>query len=175
MNALLLCAALSLPAGGDDATKPPPPFMVMTRRENDVVAVSRKPGEAVFTVTSPSGISAVTIERTGETWPASMVLRLRLKGLSSFRATGGKVRLDAAVSVQGGKPAVRVWKDGKEDAPLGEKDPLRLAVRVVGKDGKPATKLPLEGGGYFEVKLPRAFFAGNPKFIKLEWIDFYRR
>ena len=57
--------------------------------------------------------------------------------------------------------------------PLDEKSSLWLDVRIVGGDGKPAKELPLKDG-CFEVALPRAFFEGNPKSIKLNWIDFYR-
>ena len=122
---------------------------------------------------SPFGISQAVIEREGEKWPDAVALRLHLKGLESFRASNGKVTLDAAVGIQEGKAKMRLWKDGKEDAPLDEKSPFWTAIRIVGGDGKPAKELPLKGG-YFEVALPRAFFEGNPKSITLDWIDFYR-
>lgn len=98
--------------------------------------------------------------------------------MTGFRATGsraanGKVKLDGAVGIQDRKAAVRLWKDGMEDAPLAETSPLWTDVRVVGGDGKPAKALPL-AAGYFEVTLPRAFFEGNPKAITVNWIDFYR-
>jgi hypothetical protein len=63
-----------------------------------------------------------------------VVLRLHLKGLSNVRASNGKVRLDAAVSIQEGKTQVRVWKDGKEDSPLNEKSPFWADIRTVGGD-----------------------------------------
>jgi hypothetical protein len=100
-------------------------------------------------------------------------LRLHLKGLSSFRASNGKVRVEAAVSIDEGKAKVRLWQGGKEDAPLDEKSPLWTDIRIVGGDGKPARELPLQGG-YFEVALPRALFEGNPQSVTLNWIDFYR-
>ena len=101
------------------------------------------------------------------------MLRLHLKGLENFRASNGKVTLDAAVSVQDDKPKVRLWKDGKEDAPLDEKSPFWMDVRILTGEGKPAKELPLMDG-YFELALPKAFFEGNPKSIILNWIDFYR-
>ena len=64
-------------------------------------------------------------------------------------------------------------KDGKEDAPVDEKSPLWMEIRVLGADGKPARELPLKDGS-FEVTLPRALFADSPKQITLSWIDFYR-
>ena len=68
---------------------------------------------------------------------------------------------------------VRLWKDGKEDAPLDAKSPYWMEIRIVGGDGKPAKEIPLKDG-YFEMPLPKAFFEGNPKSITVNWIDFYR-
>jgi hypothetical protein len=103
-----------------------------------------------------------------------VVLRLHLKGLESFRASNGNVKLSAAVSFQGGKAKTRLWKDDKEDALLDEKSPLWTDIRVIEGDGKAARKLPLENG-YFEIILPRELFKGGPKSITLSWIDFYRQ
>jgi hypothetical protein len=103
-----------------------------------------------------------------------VVLRLHLKGLSSFRAANGTVTLDAAVSLQEGRTRVRIWKDGKEDSPLDENSPFWMGIHIVGGDGRPAQELPLKDG-YFEMTLPRVFFEGSPKSITLNWIDFYRQ
>src|SRR5262245_4100907 len=151
----------------------PAKFKITTKRKDDSVEVRADKDKAVFAVKSPFGISEAVIEREGEKWPDAVVLRLHLKGLESFRASNGKVMLDAAVSIQEGKVKVRLWKDGKEDALLDEKSLLWTTFRIVGGDGKPAKELPLKDG-YFEVVLPRAFFEGNPKAITLNWIDFYR-
>jgi hypothetical protein len=166
---VLLVAAGSLAA--DD--EPPTRFKATTKRADDAVEVRAGKDRTVFAVKSPFGISQAVIERQEDTWPKAVVLRLHLKGLSSFRASNGKVRLDAAVSIDEGKQKVRVWKDGQEDSPLDEQSPLWTDIRTVGGDGKPARELPLKDG-YFEVALPRAFFQGNPKSITVDWIDFYR-
>jgi hypothetical protein len=171
---LLLLAVGLLPVlawAGDGAA--PDKFKITTKRKDDSVEVKVEKDKAVFSVKSPFGISQASIEREGEKWPTAVVLRLHLKGLESFRASNGKVTLDAAVSMQDGKPKVRIWKDGKEDAPLDEKSLFWMAIRMVGGDGKPATEIPLKDG-YFEMALPKAFFEGNPKSIKVNWIDFYR-
>jgi hypothetical protein len=83
-----------------------------------------------------------------------VVLRLHLKGLASFRTSNSKVMVDAAVSSQDGKPKVRLWQDGKENAPLDEKSPLWTDIRIVGGDGQPARELPLSVG-----RLPAALRA----------------
>ena len=169
---LLLLVVGLLPAGAF-AEEGDAKFKVTTKRKEDAVEVKTEKGKTVFIIKSPSGISQVVIEREGERWPAAVVLRLHLKGLESFRASNGKVRLGAAVSIEEGRQKVRVWKDGQEGAPLDEKSPLWTDIRIVSGDGKPAWEFPLKDG-YFEVVLPRAFFEGNPRSVTLNWIDFYR-
>jgi hypothetical protein len=165
---LVLAVAVSTAAADD-----PPPFKVTTKRADDRVDVKAEKGKATVSVHSPFGISHAVIERAGETWPDAVVVRLHLKGLENFRVTNGKVTLAGSASLQDGKPLVRLWKDGKEAAPLDARSPYRMEVRIVGGDGQPAKELPLKGG-YFELPLPRALFEGNPKTITLNWIDFYR-
>jgi hypothetical protein len=148
-------------------------FKVTTKRSDDTAEVRVEKGRTVFAVKSAFGISQAVIERKDEKWPGAVVLRLYLKGLESFRASNGKTTLNAAASIQDGKPQVRLWKDGKEDDRLDEKSPFWMDIRILGSDGKPADRIPLKNG-YFEMTLPRAFFEGNPKAITLNWIDFYR-
>ena len=151
----------------------PSEYKITTKRKDDAVGVRAEKDRTVFSVTSPVGVSRAVVERQVEKWPEAVVLRLHLKGLENFRASNGQVTLAAAVSVQAGKPKVRLWKDGKEDTPLEEKSPFWMDIRILTGEGKPARELPLKDG-YFEMALPRAFFEGNPKAITLNWIDFYR-
>jgi hypothetical protein len=166
---VVLAGAGGLTVGGEQPEK----FRVRTKRADDAVGVSVEKDRTIFTVKTPFGISRAVVESADDNWPESFVLRLRLKGLESFRSSNGKDTLDAAVSVQDGEPKVRLWKDGKEDAPPDEKSKFWTEFRVVVGDGKPAKELPLKNG-YFEMSLPKAFFEGNPKSITLNWIDFYR-
>jgi hypothetical protein len=172
--ALLLLLGVTALAGDSDTPKHQAArFKVTTKRKDDAVEVRADKGKAVFIIKSPSGISQAVIERREAAWPKVVVLRLHLKGLSNFRASNGKVRVDAAVSNQDGKLKVRMWKDGKEGAPLDERSPFWMEVHAVGGDGRPAKELPLKGG-YFEMTLPAAFFEANPPSITLNWIDSYR-
>jgi len=156
-----------------DAADDTPPYKITTKRDNDKVEVKTEKDKAIFSIHSPFGISHAVIERGGEKWPDSVVLRLHLKGLENFRITNGKVSLEGSASIREGKPVVRMWKDGKEDEPLDAKSPYWMEVRMVGGDGKQAKEIPLKGGN-FEMALPKALFEGNPKSITVNWIDFYR-
>jgi hypothetical protein len=82
-------------AAGDASDK----LKITTRRKDDAVEVRWDKGKAVFVVKSPFGISQAVIERGEATWPKPLVLWLHLKGLEGFRASNGKVTLDAAVSI----------------------------------------------------------------------------
>ncbi len=150
-----------------------PRFKITTKKPDDAVEVRADKDKAMFVVKSPSGISQSVIERQDDAWPKVVVLHLRLKGLESFKVSNGKTTLDATVSIQEGKPKVRLWKDGKEDAPLDEKSPFWAEIRIVSGEGNPAREIPLKDG-CFEVTLPRAFFEENPKAMTVCWIDFYR-
>jgi hypothetical protein len=171
---LATLVALSISALADDLERPSAGFKITTKRADDTVTIRADKDRTVVAVHCPFGISQAVLERLGDTWPEVVVLRLYLKGLSSFRASNGKVRLDAAVSIQEGKTRVRMWKDGKEDDRLDENSPFWMDIRIVSGDGRLAQKLPLKDG-YFEVTLPKAFFEGNPKSVTLNWIDFYRQ
>ena len=166
----LLPAMVGMPncvtAYGDD-----PPFRITTKRDDDQVEVRIDKGKAHFSIQSPFGISKAIIERSGDNWPTSVTLRWHLKGLENLKVTNGKNTLEASVSSQDGK--VRLWKDGKEDSPLDSKHPYWMEIRLIGTDGKPVKTIPLTDG-YFEMQLPKALFADNPKSITLNWIDFYR-
>jgi hypothetical protein len=153
-------------AYGDD-----PPFRITTKRDDDKVTVEVENGKAIFSVQSPFGIGKAIIERNGNNWPNTVMLRLHLKGLEKFKFTNGKTTLEASVSSQDGE--VRLWKDGKEDSPLDSKHRYWMEIRIVGKDGTPMKAIPLKNG-CFEMQLLKALFEDNPKSITLKWIDFYR-
>jgi hypothetical protein len=173
LTVLLVITGITFADGGDAPKNQPAQFKITTKRKDDSVEVKVEKDGTVFAVKSPFGISQAVVGRQAATWPKAVVLRLHLKALERFRASNGKVTLEAAVSSRDGKPNVRIWKDGKEKAPLDEKNAFWMGVRIVGGDGKPAKELPLKDG-YFDVALPKAFFEGNPRSITLNWIDFYR-
>ncbi len=171
--ALIALAFATATAATTAAADDPPPFKIKTKRDNDRVEVKFEKDTAIFSIRSPFGISHTVVERSDGKWPDAVLMRLHLKGLENFKATNGKVALEASASLQDGKPVVRLWKDGQEDVPLDSKSPYWIDLRILGGDGTPAKAIPLKDG-YFELLLPRAFFEGNPKSITVNWIDFYR-
>ena len=123
----------------------------------------------IVDITSKFGIDNATIKRKSNEWPKSILVRLHLGGLESFKAGGEDVAVEWSVSSTG-EHAKRVsLRKGREDLALDERSPYHTTVGIVGGNGK----LPLKDG-YFEVPLPAKLFEGNPKEITLRWIDFYR-
>lgn len=147
------------------------PFKITTKRSDDRVDVNSKDDKAMFVIRSPFGISNATIERTSEQWPDKVVIELRLKGLESFKASTDKLKLEASVSSHDG--SVRLWKDGKEDSSLDSESPYWMEIKALDNEDEPTKASPLKDG-VFEMQLPKKFFEGNPKWLKVEWIDFYR-
>ena len=162
---------LTNPAGTSD--DPPARFTVTTRKADDAVVVGGDRERTVFDIKSPSGISRAVIERTGDIWPKAVVLRMHLKGLENLKVSAGAVAVGAATGVRDGTVEARQWVLDRDETPLAPADPRRLAVRVLGRDGKAATRIPLDGG-HVEVTLPAAFLRANPKSLTVEWIDFFR-
>jgi len=148
-------------------------FTMTTQRADDNVSVTTENNNTLFSIRSPSGISQVRIERSLDHWPPTIVLRLHLKGLEYFQITSGGSTLNAAVSSHDPKRPVRIWKDKHEDSPLDAKSPHWIAIRAIGRDGKPSSDIPLQDG-FFEMQLPPTLFKDNPPALTLRWIDFYR-
>lgn len=127
----------------------------------------------LFDITNPTGISDLVIERTGDTWPETVVVRLHVSGLEQFRAKSEKVAISGFVSNHT-DDAVNLSVDKKKGDPKDTKSEFFMDFKLIGKDGKAAKKVPLEDG-YFEMSLPKPFFEGNPKSVTLSWVDFFRR
>ncbi len=139
---------------------------VQTRVEN---------GKLVVDVFSPSGIGSADVELTGAQRPATIVIRLHLKGLEGLTFTYPNATVQVAVASSGDHTVSQQANVVALPSParaIDSASPYWLAVRLVGKDGAPG-KVPLQDG-YVEVTPPQDFRQGNYQGFSLEWIDFYR-
>ncbi len=170
MRTVALLAALASAAGAAD---PPVATFTVADRVGDPVTVTADAAGVVFDVRSDKGIGRAIIKKGPGAWPKAVLVRMRLTGLEQFKVGNGTTALNVSVSSNMGRE-VRQWKDDKETDGLAADDPLRMTVRTVGADGKPAAGLPPKGGA-FEIALPPAFFEKNPDTLTLDWIDFFRR
>jgi hypothetical protein len=147
---------------------PTEPFLCKTTKPEDRVTVKLENGAAIVDVVSPSGIGGATVELQKGPWPATVV-RLHLKGLESFSAVAGKHKLAGYVlSHSGNAQRLTLSEEGQE----GERE-AGTTIRVFDDRGKPAAGLP-PPGGCFEIALPKVLLEGQPKLLRIAWVDFYR-
>src|SRR5207244_1931519 len=132
------------------------------------IRVIEELGSLVLDVTSDFGIDQATVERLDDAWPKSVVVRLHLGALESFRAGHGDLAVEWAMAADAKDARVTLWQ-GRQETPLAKDSPYYTEGRIVGGDGKTPLK-----GGYFEIPLPGKLFEDNPREITLQWIDFYR-
>lgn len=164
----MLTIAATISAGDDGLL-----FKITMKRNSDKAETKVEKDKAIVAIRSPFGISEAKIERLEEKWPDTVVIRLHLGGLETFKVSNGKVAINASVSSSAEKQSTRLWKDNEEDLPLDVKSVHWTDIRMIGADGKPTKAIPIKDG-FFEVQLPKAIFEGNPKSITVNWIDFYR-
>ncbi len=159
------------------AAQDAPLFQLTIKRNDDRVQVKTVNSEVLLLVTSPFGISEMTIERKGKQWPELMKLRLHLKGLEKFQVINGKLSLSAQVNHGDesniGKTDYYCWKDGeKKGKRLTNKSRYWLKIQRVESEVSEAASS--ANPNDFEIALPKAFFEDNPQSITVKWIDFYR-
>lgn len=155
----------------EEVGKLPQSSFKATVGRNDTSIRFQTEGDAtVFDITSPIGIDKATIKRESGEWPKTILVRLHLGGLESFKVGGKGFAIDWSIASTGDHEATATLKSGKRVTDIMRESPFYSEVRIVGGE----KKIPLKNG-YFEVSLPAKLFEGNPEEITLEWIDFYRR
>jgi hypothetical protein len=152
-----------------------PDFEVNLQRDGDSIEVAAEADRTVFTVASPRGIGAATVQRRQPHWPTLVVLRMRLRGLESLTIAASQITLGVSVSSSPPHTArLHVSQTGEQqEKSIDRNSRYWTEVRVLDAAGKPARSLPAEGG-CFELQLPAELLARNPKAIEIRWIDFYR-
>lgn len=157
-------------AGGANAGDSGEPTLQATvgRPDTRVRFVSEN-NKTVIDISSGSGIGKATIKRQSDQWPKSVLVRLHLRGLESFKIGASNITVEWSVASNASTGSrVTLWESVQE-TPLGKESPYYTQARIVGRN----RKIPLQDG-YFEIPLPVKMFERNPPTITLSWIDFYR-
>ncbi len=144
-----------------------------SQRADDVVTATLNADQYRLVITSPRGISRLTIKRVAEHWPRQVLIQLQLSGLESLKLTTDNVRLEAAVSSHDGK--VRIWESDREEFPLDSTDAYWFKISrhdAIASSPESLPQPPTRPG--FEFSLPAKLLESNPQVITLAWIDFYR-
>lgn len=137
------------------------------RSEGDRVEIAADGDRHHVIIHSPRGISEVTLERLTETWPAKVVVELRLKGLESLTVSASDWTVQAAVPAGPDRGGIRQWIPPDEQVMLTANDPLWLDLRTL-----PPPENEIVGG--FAWTIPWGLQQANPRQIRVNFIDFYR-
>ena len=137
------------------------------RSEGDRVEVVADRERQRVIIQSPRGISEVILERLTGTWPAAVLVELRLKGLESLTVSGGEWTVQAAVPAGNDRGGIRQWVPPDEQVVLTANDPLWLDLKLLPEQDN-------ETVGGFEWTIPWGLRQANPRQIRVNFIDFYR-
>jgi hypothetical protein len=168
----VLLAAILLLAGCGVPETPPPVFTASAEGSGNELKVSIEGETAVIDIQSRSGIGAATVELVSGTPPETIVVRLHVHGLESFRLSYEQTAITASVSSSdSGSVLQEISLPGGTTSPLTSGSPLRLDIRAV--SGQATPTIPLQQG-YFEIRLPKRLLSDRQRSFAIQWIDFYR-
>lgn len=169
----VLAAVPLLATGCAAASIDSPAYRVTPAKADARVAVQTAPGQAVFTVRSPSGIGSAAVEQVSGPAPGSLLLRFHLAGMEELRFTYPGVEVKVSVSSSGAYQVMEtVTLDGTVQ-PITAASPYWMDVRLVAADGSQGA-IPMQAGGYVEVSAPAHFLDTGARQFSIAWIDFYR-
>lgn len=172
------------PLGGSTAaTHALKDVVAKTDRLGDLVSLTTEKSGTAFAITSRSGIGGATLTRSHERWPDPLLLRIHLTSLEQLSIAAGATTLSLSVPNHGDKlkPLVSVviasqaLQPAAADAEeaIDDRHAMWPDIRRFDAAGKPIDKVGPHDG-WFEVRVPPALLADNPKSLAIRWIDFYR-
>lgn len=157
------------------AGEPVPIVTTDVKNKKDRVTVCGNAQRAIVSITCPAGIGNAVIQRTADTWPKQLALRLNLRGLEQVSI----LNLDASLTLRGSilshgnhRQLLKVAK-GKRSTKVGQDSPFFTKIEAFDRQSNPTREIPLVEG-YFQLEIPAAMLNGNPKDITIRWIDFFR-
>jgi len=135
-------------------------YQAVPLKGDPVVTFSTTGDTLLIDITSPTGIGSTRIEKTAGQWPPKISMRLRVKGLESFKFRYANTIIDVNVSSHGDQTVSETYQQGGQTGVIKAGDPYWIAVT--------------QGPGYFDLEVPAAFLQSRENKFTIEWIDFYR-
>jgi len=159
---LLLTACVAVPLQ-------PVTYNVASGKEDAEVTYQVSGGDVTIEVRSQSGIGSAQLAQTGGPTPASVTMRLYLKGLEQFTFQYPGATVTASVSSHDGTASESVSVKGGTEQSIDADSPYWMPVTINATD----PSIPLKDG-YFAVQAPKAFLTSASREFSLRWVDFYR-
>lgn len=156
---ILAMIMLALAVAGCAVRDRVPAVNATLKKAEDSITVTSTADATIVSVTSKSGIGGATLIRAGESWPASITVRLKLNNLESFEMNNGYIRFNTSV---GSPESVPYWRVGESDKqPVQTEGALAVSVNRTGE--------------WFEIDIPREMVDPNATEIGFEWVNEFRR
>ena len=154
----VFCVALTLTLAGCATGQYDRTITATLQKTEDALVVTPREEGSTVSITSESGIGRATLTRAGKSWSPSILIRLKLNNLESFRMSNGNIRFRTSMK----SPAqIPYWKIGKKGKPPHSPDgTLKVPVRRTGE--------------WFEIHVPSEMIQGNPKELYLGWVNEFR-
>jgi hypothetical protein len=137
---------------------PAPPPKVELKKPGDSAAIAVTGNVMVVSITSETGIGEATLTRTGDKWPARIVIRLGVRSLESFDMQNGIIQFNTSMKSPKQMP---YWKIGTNPSPPNSPDGVLDAIVS-------------RAEGVMTITVPKEMMEGNPKTMTVGWIDAYR-
>jgi hypothetical protein len=144
-------------------------YAVTPGKEDAEVSYQVSGRDVTVEVHSQSGIGNAHLTQTGGPAPASVTMRLYLKGLEQFTFEYPAAAVTAAVSSRDGSVSESASVNGGAEQPIAADSPYWMPVKINAAD----PSIPLKDG-YFEVQAPKDFLASVGREFTLRWVDFFR-
>jgi len=144
-----------------------PVIEVDVRKDGDVVETAVVGDAIIFDIYSQIGIGDAVIKRSRGEWPETILFRVYLTGLEEFKFAYGDTVVTTSVSSTDDYMVLTSTSQNGEERPVSKDSPYYMPVR------NEAESSSLEEG-YFEIKAPADFFAGEYDSFAISWVDFYR-
>jgi hypothetical protein len=141
-------------------------------QDGTTVNVRAERERTVIEIRCDRGIDRCVIHRDGEQWPETLIARLWLKGLESFKVHASGSELEWSVSSSGNPTSSVSLHSGLRSTRLTKDSAFFTTAKALAVDASQA-KIPLQNG-YFEVPIPAKLLEKNPAQVTLQWVDFYR-
>jgi len=144
-------------------------YSVTPGKEDAAVTYQAISRDVVVDVSSQSGIGSAEMTQTGGPAPASVTMRLHLKGLEQFTFPYAAAAVTAPVSSHDGSVSESVSIQSGAAQAIDPSSPYWMTVTINATD----PSIPLKDG-YFEVWAPKDFLTSASREFTLHWVDFYR-
>ena len=167
--AALVIAALLVLTSCMAVGSQPITYRVTPGKEDATVTYQANGRDVTIEVRSQSGIGSAQLTQTGGPAPASVTMRLHLKGLEQFTFQYPAAAVTASISSHDGSVSESVSLEGAVAQPIRTDSPYWMPVKIHATD----PSIPLKDG-YFEVQAPKDFLTSASREFTLHWVDFYR-